>query len=696
MEQVPETSGRRIIRSLPVLVVRGFSAVLLVASMEALLAQWTSHAVPPGLLAIDFAFTAMMLAMLVVPIASLLAIGGAMFFRRVAPGELSFGLALVLSLCFYNVSRIRTEKLSLLDPATLLLMVILGIGSWLLLRRSALCAVQEDEGSRPPGGASAVNAAHLIVAATAATWATLHIRGPFTPTIVVLGLLASFTALQLACSRWLFPRARLALARRSALGGEISALAASFVVFAVFALASYPLAPGLLKPQLLEREAAKLDGGRGVLPNVIVIVLDMVRADHLSTYGYKIPTSPHLSQFAERAYLFRNAISNSNWSLPSHTTLLTGLLPHQPGAYRITSASSSPRRLAGGAVAPVTAQPPLDRKSIAARLQEHGYETGLVAANYAWLSSESGLTEGFGYVDNRPRTLPAWEPFCGAYLRHQPIEMLQNVYDRSYSTTYSAHIVAKHAMDFVGAAHSPFFLFINFMDAHQYYASPLGARAVPEVEQRLRGAQWSATNLETYDRNIAFLDHQLGLFLRELEARSLFDDSLIVITSDHGNRFFATGPGWHGGDLSQDNIHVPLLVKMPRQTKGESIARVAQLADVAPTIFEAIGLQAPEEFFGSSLARNSRAVIAEGYGNVIPTRRGALQGSHRVGLVRRRLEASSHRERPTSPLQSRRRSPGVHRSRVASSRGRYAARRSSFISRASPCVHRLPHPGRPT
>ena len=116
MEQVTETSGRRIIRSLPVLVVRGFSAVLLVASMEVLLVQWTSHAVPPGLLAIDFAFTAMMLAMLVVPIASLLAIGGAMLFRRVAPGELSFGLALVLSLCFYNVSRIRTEKLSFWIP----------------------------------------------------------------------------------------------------------------------------------------------------------------------------------------------------------------------------------------------------------------------------------------------------------------------------------------------------------------------------------------------------------------------------------------------------------------------------------------------------------------------------------------------------------------------------------------------------
>ena len=256
-------------------------------------------------------------------------------------------------------------------------MVILGIGSWLLLRRSALCAVQEDEGSRPPGGASAVNPAHLIVAATAATWATLHIRGPFTPTIVVLGLLASFTALQLACSRWLFPRARLALARRSALGREISALAASFVVFAVFALASYPLAPGLLKPQLLEREAAKLDGGRDVLPNVIVIVLDMVRADHLSTYGYKIPTkSPSLA--IRRAGV---SVPKRHLQLESAASftyaLLTGLLPHQPGAYRITSASSSPRRLAGGAVAPVTAQPPLDRKSIATRLQEHGYETGL-------------------------------------------------------------------------------------------------------------------------------------------------------------------------------------------------------------------------------------------------------------------------------------------------------------------------------
>src|SRR5262245_23526331 len=180
MERVTEKRGRRIIRSLPVIVVRGLSAVLLVASMETLLVQWTSHAVPPGSLAIDFALTATMFAMLVVPIASLLTIGVTMFSLSLAPGELSFGLALVLSLCFYEVSRIRTEKLSLLGPAPLLLMAILGIACWVLLRRSALYAGQEKEGSRPSRGASAVTFAHLIVAATAATWATLHIRGRFT------------------------------------------------------------------------------------------------------------------------------------------------------------------------------------------------------------------------------------------------------------------------------------------------------------------------------------------------------------------------------------------------------------------------------------------------------------------------------------------------------------------------------------
>ncbi|MBI2963906.1 MAG: sulfatase [Deltaproteobacteria bacterium] len=613
-----QTRGRRILRSLPELAVRGLAATLLVAAMEALLVQWTSHAVPPGLLAIDFAVTAAVLAMLVVPSAALLASGGAVFFRSVAPGELSFGLALVSSLGFYDASRIRTEKLSLQDPACLFPVAILGIGAWLLLRPSARRAVPENGESEPARGASAGASAHLLVAATAATWAALHVRGRFTPTIVVLALFGAFTALQVACGRWRFTGHRSALARRSALGEAVAALAQPFVAYAAFASASYPLVPGILRPQRLERQAPQPGGSEGLLPNVIVVIMDTVRADHLSAYGYQIPTSPRLSEFAERAYLFRNAVANSNWSFPSHATLLTGLLPHQPGAYPITTSSASPRGLTGGAEAPVTAQPLLERRTIAGRLQEHGYETGLVAANYAWLSSESGFTEGFDYVDNRPRSLPGWEPFCGAYLRHQPIEALQNAYARSSATTHPAHVVVRHGMDFLRVARHPFFLFLNFMDAHRYYASPLGARAAPEIQRRLREARWSATNLEMYDRNIAFLDHQLGLFLRELEARGLFDDALIVITSDHGQKFGPSGPGWHGRDLSQDSIHVPLLVKMPHQRSGETVVRVAQLADVAPTILEAVGLQAPEEFFGSSLARRSRAVIAESYGTLVP------------------------------------------------------------------------------
>ena len=97
-----------------------------------------------------------------------------------------------------------------------------------------------------------------------------------------------------------------------------------------------------------------------------------------------------------------------------------------------------------------------------------------------------------------------------------------------------------------------------------------------------------------------------------------------MVTSDHGERFGASGRGWHGDDLSQASIHVPLLIKMPRQARSERPERHAQLADVAPTVLGAAGLPIPQEFFGSALAERSRAVIAESYlaagGTVTPLR----------------------------------------------------------------------------
>jgi arylsulfatase A-like enzyme len=567
------------------------AAVLLVAAMEALLIQWTSYVVAPNTLVIDFVASGVVLAMAVVPI--IVAVATA--YRK--GSSWAFLTATVLALAFYDLSRIHTEKMSWQDPAIPALMVILAIGCWSVVRPPAVGAAR---------GAADFVVAQVLVGATAVTWAVLHV-GSFTPTIVVLVLLGSLTAVQVACSLWLLARERSAPPR------SIVVALASLAVAIVFSMVSYPVVPGTVKLKM-RSQSGEMAVAPGRLPNVIVVVMDTVRADHLSLYGYEHPTSPQLAEFAERAYVFRRAIANSDWSLPSHATLFTGLLPHQHGAHTVI-ASIQDGRGRGDEVGWIAQQPlPPSRKTIADRLREVGYETGLIAANHAWLADDWGLVRGFHYVENEPRSLVAFDPFCGAYLRHQPIDALDALYERSTRPELSADEIVGQATDFLGRQRGrSFFLVLNFMDAHAPYLSAMRADAVPEIRERFRGARWSAANLEAYDRSIAFLDDQLGRFFGELKARGLFEDSLIVVTADHGERFGPSGIGWHGDDLSQSTLHIPLLIKMPRQAKGERVERWAQLADVPPTILAAAGLPIPREFFGSPLGRQSRAVIAENY-----------------------------------------------------------------------------------
>ena len=568
-------------------------AALLVAAMDVWLVQWTSHLVPPLTLVIDFVASAMVLGIVVVPIVAALAVVRRRASLRVFP------TAIVLALAFYDVSRIRTEKMSWRDPTSLVLFAILAIGCWNVLRPA----------TKHAGRASAdLVVASVLVAATAATWAVLHVPGRFTPTIVVLALLGSVTAVQAACGRWLLA-GEGSDSRRAILAG-LSSLAVAIG----FSIASYPLVPGALKLETRRRDVGTA-AAAGTLPNVIVVVMDTVRADHLSLYGYEHPTSPHLAKLAERAYLFRRTIANSNWSLPSHATLLTGLLPHQHGAHTVIKSIQEKRGPDGAILGQVGQRPlPPSQKTIADHLRELGYETGLISANYAWLSDDWGLVRGFNYVENQPRYLVDWEPFCAAYSRHQPIDALTTLWERNIRKPLSADEILDQVTDFLGRQRrGPFFLLLNFMDAHAPYASARRVDAVPEIRERLRGARWKAANLEAYDRSIAFLDHQLGRLFEDLEARGLFENSLIVVTSDHGERFGPSGFGWHGDDLSQASVHIPLLIKMPRQTTGETVERPTQLADVAPTILEVVGLPIPREFFGSPLGGQSRAVIAENY-----------------------------------------------------------------------------------
>jgi len=573
-----------------VVLARVLSAVLLVAGMEVLLVQWTSLVVPPMTLAVDFVVTAIVLAAVVGPIVGVFAVTWKPASGRILP------TSVLATLFFYDVSRIRTEKLSWHDPATVVLMGIFGIGCWNELRRTNDRSEYAD-----------VVGAVALVSATAVAWAALCIRGRFTPTIVVLGLLTLATAVQLGWNRW------RSSGTRAEAAASIAAPLWPGVLMVALAVSTYPVAPGFLRPLILDDAGAATTSSQA-LPNVIVVVMDTVRADHLSIYGYERATSPELARFAERAHLFRRATANSNWSLPSHATLLTGLLPHQHGARAVVSSVTAQER-SQAAMARLAFQPLAEAQvTLPERLREVGYQTALVSANYAWLSPESGLLQGFEYIDSRPGMLVGWEPFAAAYLRHQPIKALKTMYTRSTSSKASAREIVDHVNDYLDRqSRRPFFLLINFMDAHAPYTSALHADTVPEIHARLAAHPLSAANVESYDRSIAFLDHQLGRLFADLQKRGLFDDALIVVTADHGERFGPSGRGWHGDDLSQMSIHVPLVIKVPRQARGERPERRAQLADVAPTILDAAGLPIPQEFFGSPLAQRSRAVIAESY-----------------------------------------------------------------------------------
>jgi len=559
-------------------ILRGFFAALLVAGAEAGVVQWTSYSVPPLVLLIDFVTTAAVLSAVVVPVTAVLA---ATRYRSAAGAA-----ATVVAVAVYDLSRIRTEKLALGDAATIAVGAVLLVG----VARVALRAVRADASER-----SAVVESIGLIAATAAALILCRLGGKFVPTATALALLAITTAVQLAVAVRLGP-----LAAR---------LAAVAVVIAA-AAASYPFVPGFLEPAAAAPRPAE---SAPKTPSVVVIVMDTVRADHLSLYGYEHPTSPELEKLAARAHVFRRAIANSNWSLPSHATLLTGLLPHQHGAHTVVSPAaadpSSPR------LVDITQQPLAEaNETIVETLRGRGYATGAVTANYAWVTKESGLLQGFDYVDDRSGMLVAWEPFCGAYLRHLPVASLRDLYARKTSSKLGADDIVDHSLAFVDAVgRGPFFLLVNFMDGHAPYGSALRAELVPEIRERFRKSRWRAANLEPYDRSIAFLDHEVGRFFRELEARRIFDDALVVVTSDHGERFGEGNRGWHGADLSQESVRVPLLIKLPGESSPQTIDRRAQLADVVPTILDAVGLPASKSFFGSPLALASRAVIAENY-----------------------------------------------------------------------------------
>jgi arylsulfatase A-like enzyme len=360
-------------------------------------------------------------------------------------------------------------------------------------------------------------------------------------------------------------------------------------------------------------------------PNVLLVVLDTVRADHLSLYGYHRRTSPALELFATQGVRFEQARATAPWTLPSHASMFTGRLPHELGVKWLTPLAST---------APTLAE----------YLGAAGYATAGFAANELYCSYETGLSRGFTHYEDyfldgvKPlRTSAVLDRVLGSafdfimFLKQKlaPASLVtgQDSWFQRLAEyrRRSANSINRGLLDWLSQRRQqerPFFAFLNYYDAHASYLPPAGTAhrfgLLPQTDEDMLFLTdfWSALDKtkvaphfrtlarDCYDNCLAYLDEQLGQLVEALKKRGLFEQTLVIVTADHGEGFGEHELYDHGESLYRTEIRVPLVVLLPgRPHAGSVVRQTVSLRDLPASIVEQVGLAQGSPFPGRSLAR---------------------------------------------------------------------------------------------
>ena len=351
-------------------------------------------------------------------------------------------------------------------------------------------------------------------------------------------------------------------------------------------------------------------------PSVILIVLDTLRQDHLSLYGYPRQTTPNLDRWAEDALVFVNSSSTASWTLPSHASMFTGLSPRKHGAHGFRGEAQ------GGNSHGLRPE----HVSIAELASAAEIETAAIAANHLYVSEKHGLAQGFGSF---------WSVYPRRGFRFRPSDWLFKTFWpwqwREFSWFYYRdRYVTDNALRWLSAAKGrPFFLFLNYMDVHDPSARPAHPEVPLEDEEPvwLNGWEyWSVIRGDTplsprtrrglinsYDRELIHLDGELQRLFDFLDDSGLSATTSVFVTSDHGEYFGEHGLVKHGLNLHDAVTRVPLIVKQPGGAVGR-IDRPVQSNDLFPSMLEALGLSHDGEVDGRSVfGSESSEIVSEWY-----------------------------------------------------------------------------------
>ncbi len=324
-------------------------------------------------------------------------------------------------------------------------------------------------------------------------------------------------------------------------------------------------------------------------PNVVLIVIDALRRDHVGCYGYERPTSPVMDALAGESILFENAISHAPWTKTSFATMMTSLYPHQHGVTGWESVM------------------PDSLVTLPEVLRDNGYTTVAIV-------NMLGIAERFKVLDG--------------------VDLISS----AAKTERDAVRSTDDAIDLMKKSRSPFFIIIHYFDVHWPYRPPMeyvdlirregdpdplalrreAGRRVPRQggEGVVPDAGVAAAEKMMYDGCIRFVDDNIARIIAFLDEAGLREETAVFITADHGEAFWEHGFGSHGYDLYEESIRVPMIVSYPaRYDSPRRIANQVGLIDLLPTVLDLAGIEDDRHREGASLddliARGVRTAAGE-------------------------------------------------------------------------------------
>ena len=350
---------------------------------------------------------------------------------------------------------------------------------------------------------------------------------------------------------------------------------------------AFPMVRGMKESSAI---AALPNAAQGA-PNVLFVVLDTVRADRTSLHGHNRDTTPELERLARHGVTFDMAVSTAPWTLPSHASMFTGRYHCEMNADWTDPLND-------------------EHPTLGEQLRDRGYATAGFVGNLMYCLAEHGIARGFTHYEDFQRNLGTLtlSTSLGRFLASQVLaDEIRTLAEND------ARVIADRFLRWLpDAGDRPWFAFLNFIDAHALYMPPekyatmYGPKS-PAIPYWYDLTSWGPEAvpgfLDAYDGCIRYIDDQLARVFAHLEETDELQNTIVVVTGDHGELFGENGLYDHGNSLYHPLLHSPLLIVHPKRTPGGTrIGTAVSLTDLAATVLDLADVEPSLGIPGNSLA----------------------------------------------------------------------------------------------